>query len=345
VPVEIGQAIGRLQNGFFGYRCYVTAFEVGAIDALAAAGTASAGELAARTRTDERALTRVLDALVAVGILGKDPGAPAGPPRYALEPGMEIYAAEAAGLRRHYARLESAWSRLAAAVRDGKPQREPGGDPGAYFVDLVGTLFASNRRAAELAAEAVVAGGVPATARVLDIGAGSGVWSLLLALRVPGAHVWALDHPPVLAVTRRFFAALGAGDRLHELPGNLRELDLGEAAYDVVILGHILHSEGPRWSQTLLARCARALAPGGTLVIGEFVADEARASRENPRPILFGVHMLLVSEDGGTFTLGELTAWLEAAGFEHVRTCPVPAASPVVLATRRPARLGGGAQA
>jgi alpha-beta hydrolase superfamily lysophospholipase len=84
----------------------------------------------------------------------------------------------------------------------------------------------------------------------------------------------------------------------------------------------------------LLARCARALKPNGALVIGEFIADEARASRDQPRPLLFAVNMLLVTSEGDAFTLSEMSAWLRAAGLAKIATLPVPGASPVILAER-----------
>lgn len=342
VPIELGQAIGRLQNGYYGFRSWATALELGVVSALRS-GPATASELASRTRTDERALARLLDALVAIGLLTKgatgDPGSPA---RYGLEPGLELYAENEPGLARHTAATEESWRELAAAVRDGKPHRRVDEESGEFFTHFVSMLFATNRRAAEAVAEtladagtlAPAAAGKEGTVRVLDVGAGAGVWGLMLALRSPAVQVWALDRPTVLPITRRFFAAHGAGDRLREIAGDLKEVDLGQSLYDVILLGHILHSEGPAESARLIQRCARALKPRGTLVIGEFIADEARASRENPRPILFALHMFLVTAAGDTYTLSEMSRWCADAGLSRVRTVPVAGVSPVILAAR-----------
>ncbi len=338
LPLEIAQAVGRLQNGYYGFRAWAAALELGVVSALAA-GPATAADVAARTGTDKRALERLLDALVSVGLFSKEtrPDASA---HYGLEPGLEVYAENEAGLAHHLAGIEASWRELAPAMRDGKPRRRVEGEAGEYFTTFVGVLFATNRRAAAAAAATLAAEGALSPAgdrsevRVLDVGAGSGVWSLMLALRSPAVRVWALDHSPVLAVTRRFFTEHGIDDRLSEIAGDHRGVDLGSDAYDVITLGHILHGEGRSGSRDLIARSARALRPGGTLVIGEFIADEARAGRENPRPLLFALHMFLLTEDGDTYTLGEMSAWLADAGFTRIRTVPVAGASPVVLATR-----------
>jgi hypothetical protein len=50
--------------------------------------------------------------------------------------------------------------------------------------------------------------------------------------------------------------------------------------------------------------------------------------------LLFGLNMLLQTEEGNVFTLREYRAWLKAAGFRKVKTVPVPAPSPLILATK-----------
>jgi precorrin-6B methylase 2 len=315
------------------------ALELGLVSALGERPDTAAG-LASRTGTEPRAVARLLDALVAIGLLTKStPGDRPAEARYALEAGLEIFAAEAPAYTRHLERIQSLWADLGRTIRTGAPVEAVEGDAkSTFFADFVRVLLATNRRAAEVAAEALrpLLAARPAP-RALDIGAGSGVWSLVPALQVPALHVTALDRAGVLPITKQVFAQHGAGDRLSELAGDHRQVPLGEHVYDVIFLGHILHSEGRTESERLIERCARALKPGGKLVIGEFVADEARASRDQPRPLLFAVNMLLVTSDGDAFTLSEMSAWIRAAGLVRIEALPVPGASPILMAERPPA--------
>jgi precorrin-6B methylase 2 len=221
-------------------------------------------------------------------------------------------------------------------VRTGKPAEMVEGEAeSAFFANFVRVLLATNRKAAEVAAAALAPSLISLQApAALDIGAGSGVWSLVLARAVPSLQVTALDRSGVLPITREVFAEHGVADRLHEIAGDHRQVDLGQSLYDVIFLGHILHTEGRVESERLISRCAHALRPGGKLVIGEFIADEARASRDQPRPLLFAVNMLLVTADGDAFTLSEMSTWLRAAGLTAIETLPVPGASPVIVAGR-----------
>jgi hypothetical protein len=119
-------------------------------------------------------------------------------------------------------------------------------------------------------------------------------------------------------------------ERYEYVAGDLREVDLGEELYDLVILGHIVHVEGRERTPPLLARCARALRKGGRLLIAEVIPND---DRKGPAfPMLFSLNMLL--GDGDVFTLAEYRAWLKAAGLRKIRTLKVPAASPLVVASK-----------
>jgi O-methyltransferase len=96
---------------------------------------------------------------------------------------------------------------------------------------------------------------------------------------------------------------------------------------------HILHSEGEARSRLLLKKAFSALAPRGTIAIAEILVDPDRAS---PLPaLLFSVNMLVNSDRGDTFSLGEISAWLSDAGFRDIRTVEAPGLAPrIILATK-----------
>ncbi len=166
--------------------------------------------------------------------------------------------------------------------------------------------------------------------KILDVGAGSGVWGISFALRDREARVTVADFAQVIEVTKRFVAEFGLTDRFDYLPGNFRETDFGEAKYDVVTLGHILHSEGEKRSKDLLRKIRRALKPNGQLVIGEFLVDESR--EKNELGLLFAVNMLVNTEEGDTFTFNEISNWLRKEDFGEVGKIDAPSPSPLIVA-------------
>src|ERR1035441_1527489 len=84
-------------------------------------------------------------------------------------------------------------------------------------------------------------------------------------------------------------------------------------------------------NRDLLARSVRALAPGGRLVIQDFLL---RADKTGPRSgALFSLNMLVNTQGGASYSEDEYTQWLHEAGFSDVRR--VPMAGPAGV-------LGGG---
>jgi hypothetical protein len=82
----------------------------------------------------------------------------------------------------------------------------------------------------------------------------------------------------------------------------------------------------------LLKRVFEALAPGGTVAIAEFTANNERTGP--PNALIFSVNMLVHTTEGDTFTFKEMSDWLREAGFRNVRLLDAPAPSPLVLATK-----------
>jgi ubiquinone/menaquinone biosynthesis C-methylase UbiE len=167
---------------------------------------------------------------------------------------------------------------------------------------------------------------------LLDVAAGSAVWSLPLALRSRRVEVTAVDFPPVLEVAKKFAGEFGVRDRYRFVAGDIRKTDFGAEAYDLALLGHICHSEGAEWSRRLIDKCFRALRKKGGLIIMDYIADEQRSSEL--MPLLLALNALLGSEEGDTFTFSEYRQWLLSAGFGEIRAVDVGARSPVILALK-----------
>ena len=236
---------------------------------------------------------------------------------------------------RHFVdQLLPRWLQLPEVVRTGKPAMSVNAhdDGSAFFAQFVEALFPLSYPAARVLGEHLKLAATDREISVLDLAAGSGVWSVALAELSPRIQIRAVDWPEVLEVTRRVAKRHGVEQRWTGAPGDLLEADFG-SGHAIATLGHILHSEGVERSRQLLKKTYEALAPGGTIAIMEFLPNDERTGP--PQALTFAVNMLVNTEKGGTYTFAEISSWLKEAGFTNARLLEVPAVSPLVLASKK----------
>ena len=293
----------------------------------------TAAQLAKKSRVSERGLTAILNALVGLQLLKRKGN------RYALTPESAAFLVSTHAP--YYGKffwhtteqLIPKWLQLREVVRTGKPATAVNDekDGARFFAKFVESLFPLSFPAANALGEHLRLSRSKAPVNVLDIAAGSGVWGIALAKQSPHVNIAAVDWPLVLKTTRRMANRHGVGRRLTGIPGDLLEVNYGNG-HHIATLGHILHSEGRDRSRRLLKKVFKALSPGGTIAIMEFVVNHDRTGP--PMGLLFAVNMLVNTKAGDTFSFKEMSGWLREAGFKNPRLLDVPAISPLVLATK-----------
>ena len=168
--------------------------------------------------------------------------------------------------------------------------------------------------------------------KVLDIAAGHGLFGIVLARLNPRVEVTAVDWKNVLAMATENAKASGVADRFRTIPGSAFDVPFGDG-YDLVLLPNFLHHFDPPTCEQLLAKVHAALAPGGRVVILEFVPDEDRLGP--PDAVRFSLVMLASTAGGDAYTFSEYQRMLERAGFRRAtlhELTPTPAR--VVIAER-----------
>ncbi|RME90245.1 MAG: class I SAM-dependent methyltransferase, partial [Anaerolineae bacterium] len=106
---------------------------------------------------------------------------------------------------------------------------------------------------------------------------------------------------------------LGLDGRVRYLPADLLSDDFGASAYDAAMLGLITYILTPGQNRSVLRRAARALKPGGVLVI------DAIMSTDRPREWASRATLLMRTWNGGAaHAFEQYRAWLLEAGFREV---------------------------
>ena len=156
--------------------------------------------------------------------------------------------------------------------------------------------------------------------RILDVGAGSGVWSLAMA-SLGDARVTGLDLPGVLPAFRARAEALGLGDRVDTVVGDFHSVTPPPATFDRVVLANVLHLERPLRAEALIARMASAVRPGGEIVL---VDAFPRGTREADLPLaIYELGLAMRTAHGSVHARESLERWVGAAGFGATSFVPL----------------------
>jgi tRNA (cmo5U34)-methyltransferase len=125
---------------------------------------------------------------------------------------------------------------------------------------------------------AAAAATTPGATHVLDVGCGAGNYTLKLLEKLPGLSATLVDlSRPMLerAVERATPATRGT---VTPLQGDVRELELGEGQFDVILAAAVLHHlrDDSEW-EAVFRKFHRALRPGGSVWIADLVTHELPA--------------------------------------------------------------------
>ncbi len=301
----------------------------GVFNALEGGGDDAKG-VAKKTGISERGAQAVLDGLAGLGLVTVSKG------RYQNTPESSAFllkgetgylggmaAVTAAGL--------DEWATLPEAVKTGQPTADITADmaDNEFWPILVPAIAALSFPVAQMAAERLgIAKAGPV--RWLDVGGGSGVWSAAWLTANKQAKGAQLDWPKVNTVAKEFVGKFGVADRFETTNGDFHTTDFGSQQYDYAIFAHIAHQETPLDNIAIFRKFRKALKPGGTLVVNDFVLNDERVG--HPFAMMFASQMLLATKGGNAWRQSDYQTWLAEAGFGAVEFMPTPTPATVVFA-------------
>jgi 2-polyprenyl-3-methyl-5-hydroxy-6-metoxy-1,4-benzoquinol methylase len=297
-------------------------------------GPGDVASIARHCSASQRGIRILCDFLTIHGVLEKVNGCYRHSPTSAafLDPSSPACLASIAQFLSNPA-MRQPYDRLAEIVRTGRTvlpgdgSVEPENPIWVQFAETMAPMMAP--MAAPLGA--VVLDGHNGPMRVLDIAAGHGLFGIEIAKQNPQARVTGLDWAPVLRVALDNARKAGVADRYDMLPGSAFEVDFG-GPYDAVLLTNFLHHFDPPTCVGLLNKVHAVLRPSGRVATLEFIPNEDRVSP--PMPAAFSMTMLASTVAGDAYTLSELTAMYDQAGFRNVSAHPIPQSPHTVVIGR-----------
>ena len=328
-PVPPEAQIFAISMAHFATRAVSLTAELGIPDLLAG-GPKDTAELARETKTDARALRRVLRLAATAGIVTEVASM-----RFGLAPLGELLRSDVTGSMRDWVRMTGSrdWFMAAAeateSVRTHKPCFERA--LGAPFFDYLAehpdlsAVFnhAMDDHGRGVATAVVEAYDFSQFSELVDVGGGHGTLIQAILQSHPKARGVLYDAPHVAESARPEIAAAGLSNRCRIEGGDFfQSVPAGAEAY---LLRWIVHDWDHDRAITILRNCGRAMKRSGRILLVEAILPPG----DEPHPSKLLDMAMLIGLGGQERNRDEYEALLEEAGLRLVRV--VPTASPMSI--------------
>ena len=331
-PPDEVQALHALGLGFMAARTLHVALELQLFTHLAA-GAQTLTQVAQALGLAQRAAGRLLYACAALGLVQVTGSVFRNTPltqKYLVEGqptfiGSYLHMFDALGYHR--------WEQMSAALRHNGPLDELH-HPYAYLADdaEAARRFSAAQHAGSRSLGHALARRVDFTpfTCLLDLGGGSGAYTVEILRRYPHLHAIILDLPQVSRLAEEVMRQEGLAERVQTVAGDYEHEPLPPGP-DVVLWSGNLHASSPQSCQRVLTRLHALLPPAGMLLIHDYLLDDTHTGPLIPA--LLALHLTLVSEHGQVYSAAELRVLLAQAGFKAVHIEPfLPGHSSLVIA-------------
>lgn len=280
--------------------------------------TLSKEDAASACKCEARALGMLLDALASMGLIEKTPEGYTDTP-FSSEYLVKSSPGYLGHIIMHHHHLMGSWSMLHESVKCGEPVRERishGNDEMERESFLMGMFNLASQLAPRIASLIDLEN----CRKLLDFGGGPGTYAVHFCMQNPYLKAVVFDLPSTRSFAENIINRYGLDDRISFLSGDYFT-DKVPTGFDAAWLSHILHAEGPDGCHTILLKAAGALDSGGTLLVQEFILNNAK---DGPQfPALFSLNMLLGTAKGQSYSEAELREMMERAGLSDIKRLPL----------------------
>jgi SAM-dependent methyltransferase len=318
-------AIGRALAGFHPAAALLAALELDLFAAVAQApldAPALAHTLGAK---DATRLGALCDALVVYGFLARDTQrryAPSEEARAYLVPGAPGFIGRIAPV---YGRFFRGGLDFARAAREGTPTAAQDSSEAAFLRGIHPSALANGR---DIAKRIDLAN----AQRLVEAGCGGAGVSIALCGAFPGLTAAASDLAPALPAARALVAEAGLSDRISVAEGDVLADPPPGGPADAVALRALLQVLGPADAETALINAAKALKPGGTMIVAGAVLDDDGLAP--PDMVGFNLSLMVLFESGRAYTFAQHEVWFARAGLNAPERAILPAGGSLLWARK-----------
>lgn len=292
-------------------RIILTAYELD-IFTFIGKNSRSADTIAKSLKLNINATQRLLNALVALKLLEVDNN------QYKnTEDSYNLLSKEGeqymSGLM-HSNHLWNTWSNLTDVVKTGVvAHREEINNRGDDWLNAF--INAMHYRGKKQAPSQVAKIDLTGIESILDIGGGSGCFSMEFLKRKPDLKSALFDLPNVLPISKKLIDKEGFGGQIELYSGDYTVDELPKG-HDLIFMSAIIHSNSSETNQKLVNKCYDSLNNNGKIIIQDWIMNTNKT--EPVQGAIFSLNMLVGVKGGDCFSLNEVSNWMSNAGFTNI---------------------------
>lgn len=299
------EKIRELANAFQLSRVLLTAIELDIFSKLDK-HLLSAEDLAAKINCNPKSTERLLNSLVAIGFLRKiknkfyntDEAA-----NYLVKGKPEFM-----GGLFHTNELWKSWSTLTEAVKVGKSVLQRDKRSNDWTETFIAAMHHRAIKESKILASMLNLENINS---MLDIGGGSGIFSMAFIEKNNNISATILDLPNVIPLTKKYVDGFPLKQNIKFIEGDYLKVDFGNN-FDLIFLSAIVHINSYEQNRMLIKKCYDSLNVGGQVIIKDWVLNNDKT--EPLGGALFSLNMLVGTECGDTYSETEMKDWFLDCG-------------------------------
>jgi cyclopropane fatty-acyl-phospholipid synthase-like methyltransferase len=171
--------------------------------------------------------------------------------------------------------------------------------------------------------------GLPARSRVLDVGGGTGSWSIALAAADPTLTATVLELPEVARVAQQHVSTTACAGRIDVRAGDVLTDDMPRG-FTAFLLANLVHYFAPETNRSILRRIRAAAEPGARLLLADFWTDPTH-TRPLTAALMAGEFAIHVN-DGDVYSAEEASHWLHDTGWRYLAQRPLAGPMSLIVA-------------
>ncbi|KZM49621.1 methyltransferase [Labrenzia sp. OB1] len=334
--LESAEDISEIAFGFMGSKALFSALHVGLFSTLSEA-TLTPEEVAAKSLLDLDRATTLLTALTSLGLVRRDGDG------FTNSPAAEAFLVKG---RKYdfgdYLRFQidrqmyPFMTQLNDALTDSLDKDQVASYEDWFSDPEEARLYSRSQHAGSLGPGRGLAKMVDLSKvkTLLDVGGGTGAFSISLCKAYPQLTSTILDFPNVAGVGEEFIAEEGLSGRITYRPGNALKDSWPESA-DAVLMSYLFSGVPGTAIPGLVRKAGEVLTPGGRFMVHDFMVDE---NREGPKlAALWQLQHTAFNPEARSITSDYVAGLMEAAGFDEVRTEVMIPGMTMLVHGRKPA--------